>query len=60
MIKIEAGIHEQWKQYLERGGVLNQTSFTRFQKRYLQVLADLEHHESLSDAHEACLEAGLE
>ena len=55
---VSAETHEQWKQYIVRGGVLNLSSFVRFQERYPAVLRDLE-HEALSDAHDASSEAGF-
>jgi len=59
MKKIEAETHEQWKQYLKRGGALNQASFIRFQERYPEILRDVETHESTLEAYESSLDSGL-
>ena len=48
MDEISAEVHELWKKYLERGGLLNQLSFVKFQKRYPEVLSMLEACESSS------------
>ena len=57
--KIDARTHEEWKNYLGRGGVLDQTSFIRFYERYPQVLKKMSTHELTSDAHEAASASGL-
>ena len=59
MNQTDAKTHEQWKQYLARGGVLNQSSFVRFQERYPQILSSDEEHESAQDAWEDGLDSGL-
>ncbi|MEK6847262.1 MAG: hypothetical protein AABY16_03790 [Nanoarchaeota archaeon] len=59
MERVEARVHEEWKQYLKRGGALNQASFIRFQERYPQILRNLETHESTQDACDAGSDSGL-
>lgn len=57
---IESDTHESWKEYLSRGGVLNQSSFIRFQNRYTKVLEDLENRPATLDAYESGSDSGLQ
>ena len=56
---IDAQTHEEWKKYILRGGVLNQSSFVRFYEKYPEILRDIEHNPSTAEADESASDVGL-